>query len=178
MSAKSPHDHRLTPDITIRGRMPTPGEYKLHLELLNDAADAEDRRRPRAMDRWIGRDTTDLEHEVWVAVHRHGLVKQSGLRGDGPHRLTPYGRVYLGQRQEPQRDKQRRNTRPMAGGRDVPRRLRSLAHLQAELGYAKENYRFWARQDHRLTREEYAQKMDAERRVRELEAMVARKRKP
>ena len=49
----------------------------------------------------------------------------------------------------------------------------SLTRLQSELAYARENYRFWARQEHRLTRDEYAQKMEAERRVHELEAAIA-----
>lgn len=45
---------------------------------------------------------------------------------------------------------------------------------QSELMHARQDYRFWARQEHRLTRDEYAQKMQAERRVRDLEAAIAR----
>lgn len=88
---------RLTPDITIRGRRPTPGEYREHMHLLNDVA-AGGR---RIFDHWTGKDMSDLQHEVWVAVHRQGLVKQDHA---GVHRLTPYGVVYLRQRTSPSRD--------------------------------------------------------------------------
>lgn len=46
---------------------------------------------------------------------------------------------------------------------------RALVRLDGELAHAREQYRFWARQEHRLSREEYADKMRAERLVAELE---------
>lgn len=46
----------------------------------------------------------------------------------------------------------------------------NLVRIQSELMHAREDYRFWTRQSHRLTRDEYAQKMKAEQRVRELES--------
>lgn len=82
---------RLTSDITIRGRMPTALEYKEHMRLLADVA-AGGR---RLWDHWLGRDMSDLQHEVWVEAHRHGLVRQGR---DHVHRLTPLGEVYLRQR--------------------------------------------------------------------------------
>lgn len=46
--------------------------------------------------------------------------------------------------------------------------------LLSALSHAQQDFRFWARQEHRLSREEYAQKMNAERRVREIENEIAR----
>jgi len=86
-------EYRLTPDITIRGRMPTPLEYREHMRLL---ADVEAGGR-RVFDHWIGKDMTDLQHEVWVATHRQGLIKQDHA---GIVRLTAYGKVYLSQRRD------------------------------------------------------------------------------
>ncbi len=68
-------------------------------------------------------------------------------------------------------DRDRRST-----ARRDPQKI-ALARLESELSYARENFRFWARQDQRLTRDEYAQKANAERRVRELETAIAAKRK-
>ncbi len=82
---------RLTADITIRGRMPTPMEYREHMKLLEDV----DAGGSRVFHNWTGKDMSDLQHEVWVAVHRQGLVQAT----DGnQHRLTAYGKVYLRQR--------------------------------------------------------------------------------
>lgn len=64
-----------------------------------------------------------------------------------------------------------RSTSPAARDR-TGRDPQGAARLQSELLYAREDYKFWARQEHRLTRDEYAQKMAAERRVRELEAAI------
>lgn len=67
--------------------------------------------------------------------------------------------------------------KPVVARRDARRGRRdpqTLARLKSELMYARQDYNFWARQEHRLTRDEYAQKMKAERRVRELEGAVAR----
>ena len=50
--------------------------------------------------------------------------------------------------------------------------------LDAELAFAREQYRFWARQDGLLTRDEREQKAQAERQVLELEARLSRLRKP
>ena len=52
----------------------------------------------------------------------------------------------------------------------------SESRLQSELMYARQEYRVWAQQEHRLTREEYADKMKAERRVAELENAVTKLR--
>ncbi len=95
---------RLTPDITIKGRMPTKAEYAAHLELLRDIA--------AGRSTWLSKgDMTDLQHLVWVAVHQQGLVDQEGSRGDGRHRLTPYGKLYLRQRDDPKKNPRGRRRR-------------------------------------------------------------------
>lgn len=109
--SRAVRDPRLTPDITFRGRMPTALEYKTHLRLLEDADHDErmhGRSEARVFRNWLGKDMSALEHDVWIAVHRHGLLKQNR---DGYHRLTPYGRVYLEQRRGSSRDGQRSRRR-------------------------------------------------------------------
>jgi hypothetical protein len=51
---------------------------------------------------------------------------------------------------------------------------RALVRLDGERMYARQDYDFWARQEHRLTRDEYALKMRALRRVQELERAKAK----
>ncbi len=119
--------YALTPDITIRGRMPTPLEYKEHMRLLEDV----DTGGRRLFDHWTGKDMTDIQHEVWVAVHRQGLVKQDR---DGNHRLTPYGKVYLSQR---------RASEAAFRGRDASRRApcsRACQHESCKTRGGKKRY--------------------------------------
>lgn len=46
--------------------------------------------------------------------------------------------------------------------------------LLSELSHAQADFRFWARQEHRLSRDEYRQKKLAEQRVREIETDLAK----
>jgi len=79
---------RLTPDITVKGRMPTKGEYAQHLEILKNAAAG------RAS-KHLERDMSNDEHAAWGALHQHGLMHQNAA---GEHRLTAKGQEYLSQR--------------------------------------------------------------------------------
>lgn len=49
-----------------------------------------------------------------------------------------------------------------------------VERIKMELSYAREEFRFWARQELRLTRDEFAQKMRAERRIQELERRLVK----
>ena len=84
------HRERLTPDITIGARMPTPLEYQRHIEAL----EAIKRGKP-LWGRWIGVDLSDLDWSVWKAIHQQGLVRNDYR---GLPKLTDYGEVYLRQR--------------------------------------------------------------------------------
>lgn len=107
--------------------------------------------------------TVSSVERVVNALIRQGDVERVEVPGYIPHlAITRQGREYL-REQEP-------------GWWRTARDPQSLARLQSELMYARQNYNFWARQEHRLTRDEYAQKMEADRRVRELEGAIARKR--
>jgi hypothetical protein len=50
------------------------------------------------------------------------------------------------------------------------------AVILSDLAQAREAFRFWASQEGRLTRDEYAEKMAADRRVAELESELRRVR--
>jgi hypothetical protein len=52
-----------------------------------------------------------------------------------------------------------------------------LARLELELLYAKQDYAFWARQEHRLSKDEYAQKIQAEKKIREIEARIGKRKR-
>jgi hypothetical protein len=80
---------RLTPDITIRGRMPTKGEYAQHLEILKDAAAGK-------ASKHLAGEMSDEQHAAWGALHQHGLMHQPAA--GGAHQITPKGREYLSQR--------------------------------------------------------------------------------
>lgn len=82
---------RLTPDFTIRGRMPTKLEYDTSLRVLR--AFREDYKKAHCA--YMGRDLSQLEHDVWCALHQCGILHQDGELW---HRLTQYGEVYARQR--------------------------------------------------------------------------------
>jgi hypothetical protein len=94
---------RLTPDITIRGYMPTKRQYDASLRILRDIA---------SKGRVSGGYAASIdpsEHDVWIALHQQGLLRNTLSRDYGrgnlqaPFRwneieLSDYGRKYLEQR--------------------------------------------------------------------------------
>jgi hypothetical protein len=82
----------------------SPGEYKAQIAFLRAVKKAEETHRrdpdPWAVNRFLqDSDTMSNEYRGAMATLRGGLVRQSGHDHTGPHRLTPYGRVYLAQRE-------------------------------------------------------------------------------
>lgn len=80
---------RLTPDFTVRGRMPAKDEYDLSLRILRDFYN-------RQGYKWRERNLSDVEHDVLMSLYRAGILEQN--RHTLEHRLTKYGEVYYLQR--------------------------------------------------------------------------------
>jgi hypothetical protein len=84
-----PRDNpRLTPDITVRGLMPTKLEYEKSLALLH------------SMPMPSTTQLDDVDQTVLIELHRQGLVRTRERGGlyNNELVLTEYGKLYLSQR--------------------------------------------------------------------------------
>lgn len=81
----------LTPDFTIRGLCPTKLEYETSLEMLRAFA----KNPKQAHCRYMGRDMTQVEHDVWCALHQCGILRQGW---DNWVNLSHWGMRYAIQR--------------------------------------------------------------------------------
>jgi hypothetical protein len=100
------HAHALTSDVSPYDGVgiASPGEYKAQIAFLRAVKKAEETHGrdsdPWAVHRFLqDSDVMSNEYRGAMATLRAGLVQQSGHGHTGPHRLTPYGRVYLSQRE-------------------------------------------------------------------------------
>ena len=85
---------RLTADIIVQGRMPTPSEYKASISLLKEVASAGE----HGLSAWRAASLNETETRAWIANAQAGLTRN---RPDRPWEvvvLTELGKLYLSQR--------------------------------------------------------------------------------
>lgn len=113
MTPAEANRYRLTPDITVRGMMPSKRAYQESIDILRRAERAKRNNNAISYFSWKRGEPDDLEHDVWIALHQQGLLR-SAPGSSGGSVLTKYGEIYLAQREEPQRDRSRSQRRSSA----------------------------------------------------------------